>query len=86
MSPIELKANEVGNASLCPITDFQVQLGSNEMVIITVQYVETIEQFDTGQWKQLRTVISAKRALELGRTIKKAAKLILECDSSSFLN
>jgi hypothetical protein len=85
MSPIELKADEVGNASLCPITEFQVQLGSNEMVIITVQYVETIEQFDSGQWKHFRTIISAKRALEFGATIEKAAKLILGCDSS-FLN
>ena len=86
MSPIELKANEVGNARPCPITDFQVQLASNEMVIITVQYVETIEQFDSGQWKQLQTVLPAKRALEFGATIKKAAKLILESDSSSSLN
>ena len=83
MSPIELQTNERGNLTLCPITDYQVQLASDEMVAVIVQYVETIEQFDSGERKQLQTVLSAKQALELGATLKKAAKLILESGSVS---
>jgi hypothetical protein len=83
MSPIELQTNERGIAKLYPITDFQVQLASDETVVLTIRYVETIEQFDSGEWKQLQTVLPANRALELGATLKKAARLILDSDSVS---
>ena len=86
MSPIESLNTERGHAKLCPIADFQVRLASNDMVIVILQYVETIEQFDSGQSKQLQTVISAQRALELAATLKKAAKLLLEPDSATVLN
>ncbi len=81
MTPTELETNERGHARLCPITDFQVQLATNEMVAVTIEYVETMEQFDAGQRKQLRTVLPASRALALSATLKKAARLILESDS-----
>ncbi|HEY1580794.1 MAG TPA: hypothetical protein VGF82_27325 [Terracidiphilus sp.] len=81
MSPIRLQKDECGNVELCPITDFQVQVATNDMVILTNNYVESIEQFDAGEWKQLQTIIPATRALDLGATLKKAAKLILQSDS-----
>ena len=77
MSPIELQTNENGSAKLCPITAFEVRLGSNEMVIVIIQYVETIEQFDSGQQKQLQVVLPAKRAHELAATLEKATGLFL---------
>jgi len=75
MPPIELHTNENGSARLCPITEFEVRIGSNEMVIVVIQYVETIEQFDSGQPKQLQVVIPANRAHELAATLEKAATL-----------
>jgi hypothetical protein len=86
MARIQLQTNERGNATLSPIIDFQVRLAANKQVILIMRYVETIEQFDTGQWKQLQTIVPAKRALVIAATLKKAAKLILESDSASFLN
>ena len=86
MAPIELQNNERGNAKLCPITDYQVQLASNEMVILVLQYVESIEEFDAGQWQQLQTVVPAERALEIAATLKKAANLILRPESATVLN
>ena len=81
MTTIQLQSNERGNAILCPITEYQVRLASNDMVILVLQYVESIEQFDAGQCKQLQTVIPATRALEIAATLKKAANMILEADS-----
>ena len=86
MAPIELQNNERGNAKLCPVTDYQVRLASNGMVVLVLQYVETIEQFDSGQWKQLQTVLPATRALEIAATLRKAAKLHLHSDSAPALN
>lgn len=86
MAHIALQNNERGTAKLHPITNYQIQLASNGMVILALQYVETIEQFDAGQWKQLQTVLPASRALELAATLKKAAKLILESDAAGILN
>ena len=86
MSPIELQNDENGNAKLCPITDFQLRLSSNDMVILTVRYVETIEQFDAGQYKQLQTVLPAERALELAATLNRAAKIVLDSHSATILN
>ena len=83
MAPLELQVNERGDARLCPITDFQVQLATNEMVVVTIEYVESMEQFDAGQRKQLQTILPATRALALGATLKKAAKLILDADTPS---
>lgn len=77
MSPLEMQTNENGSAKLCPVTEFEVHIASNEMVIVVVQYVETIEQFDSGQPKQLQVVLSAKRAHELAATLEKAATLFL---------
>ena len=81
MSPMELQTNERGIAKLCPITAFEIRIASNEMVVLVIQYVETIEQFDLGQPKQLQTVLPAERAFELAATLKKAAA-ILESNSN----
>lgn len=83
MAPIALDTNERGDVKLCPITDFQVQLATNDMVLVTIQYVESMEQFDAGERKQLQTILPATRALALGATLKKAAKLILDADTPS---
>jgi len=85
MSPIELQTNENGSAKLCPITAFEVHIGSNEMVIVVIQYVETIEQFDSEQPKQLQLILPAKRAHELAATIEKAATLFLRESSYSLV-
>jgi hypothetical protein len=82
MSPIELQTTEDGSAKLCPITAFEVRIASDEMVIILIQYVETIEQFDSGQPKQLQAVLPAKRAHELAASLEKAATLFLREGSS----
>ena len=71
MSRIELQTNENGTARLCPITAFDVRIATNEMVIVVIQYVETIEQFDSGQPKQLQVVLPAELAHELAVTIEK---------------
>ena len=81
MPQLKFQKNERRNLKLCPITDFQVQVATNDMVILTINYVESIEQFDAGEWKQLQTIIPATRALDLGATLKKAAKLILQSDT-----
>jgi hypothetical protein len=78
MSPIKLQTREDGIASLCPITEFEVRIATNEMVVLVLQYVENIEQFDSGQWKQIQAVLSAGRARELGATLEKAAALFLK--------
>lgn len=49
MSRIELQTNEDGIAKFCPVTAFDVRIATNEMVIVVIQYVETVEQFDSGQ-------------------------------------
>jgi hypothetical protein len=85
MSPIELQTDENGSAKLCPITSFEVHIASNEMVILVIQYVETIEQFDSGQPKQLQLVLPAERAHELAATIDKAASLFLKESSYSLV-
>jgi len=81
MTPLELQTNERGTAKLCPITSFEVRIASNEMVVLVVQFVETIEQFDLGQRKQLQTVLAAKQARALAATLEKAASLFLKSDS-----
>lgn len=73
MPPMELQTNERGNAGLCPITGFEVRIATNDMVVLAIQYVENIAQFDSGEWKQLQAVLPAQRALELAATLKKAA-------------
>lgn len=78
MPPIELQMNEHGAAKLCPITTCEVRVATNEMVVLVLRYVETIEEFDSGHWKQLQTVLPAKRALELAADLEKAAALFLE--------
>jgi len=78
MWPMELQINEHGDAKLCPITACEVRLGTNDMVVLVIQYVETIEQFDSGQWKQLHAVLPAKRARELAASIEKVAMLLRE--------
>jgi len=85
MSPIELQTDENGSAKLCPITSFEVHIASSEMVILVIQYVETIEQFDSGQPKQLQLVLPAERAHELAATIDKAASLFLKESSYSLV-
>ena len=81
MPQLKLQKNERGNVKLCPIIEFQVQVATNDMVILTINYVESIEQFNAGEWKQLQTIIPAVRAIDLGATLKKAARLILESDT-----
>jgi hypothetical protein len=76
--PIELKINDHGNAKLCPITACDVRIATNDMVVVILQYVETIEEFDSGQWKQLQAVLPAQRALELAASLEKAATLFRE--------
>ena len=75
---MQLQMNENGNVRLCPITAFEVRIATNEMVILVLQYVETIEQFDAGQSKQLQAILPAKRAQELAAMLQKAANLVLE--------
>ena len=75
MSRIELQTNENGTARLCPITAFDVRIATNEMVIVVIQYVETIEQFDSGQPRQLQVVLPAELAHELAATIEKGVTL-----------
>ena len=75
MSRIKLQTNENGTAKLCPITAFDVRIATNEMVIVVFQYVETIEEFDSGQPKQLQVVLPAKLAHELAATIEKGVTL-----------
>ena len=75
MSRIKLQTDGNGRAKLCPITAFELRIASNEMVIVVIQYVETVEQFDSGQPKQLQVVLPAKRAHELAATIEKAVTL-----------
>jgi len=72
---MKLQTNENGTAKLCPITTFEVRIATNDMVIVIIQYVETMEQFDLGQPKQLQVVLPAKRARELAATIGRAVKL-----------
>ena len=86
MSPIVLQTDERGQAKLCSVTDFQVRLALNDMIILTLQYVEKIEQFDAGEYKQLQTVLSPEGALVLAATLKKAAKLLLEPNSTAIPN
>ena len=62
-------------AKFCPVTAFDVRIATNEMVIIVIQYVETVEQFDSGQPKQLQVVLESKVAQELAATIPKALTL-----------
>jgi hypothetical protein len=81
MASFDLQTNEPGDVKLCPITDFKVQLATNDMVVVTIEYVESVEQFDSGERKEFRTVVPAERALALGATLKKAARLILESNS-----
>ena len=78
MSPIKLHTREDGIARLCPITEYEVRIATNEMVVMVIQYVETIEQFDSGEWKQLQVVLPAIRARELAATLEKAATLFLK--------
>jgi hypothetical protein len=78
MSPIKLEANERGNAKLCPIAACEVRVATNEMVILVLQYVETIEEFDSGNWKQLQAVLPAKRALALAADLEKAVAILSE--------
>ena len=75
MSRIELQTNENGVTKLCPVTAFELQIATNEMVIVRIQYVETIEQFDSGQPKQLQLVLDSKAAQELAANIGRALTL-----------
>jgi len=86
MPPIELQTNEHGDARLCPITACEVRLASNEMVVVILQYVESIEQFDSAQWKQLQGVLPVKRALELAASLEKAVALFLKSDSDTLVH
>ena len=86
MSSIELQCNELGNARLSPITACDVRLASNQMVVLVLQYVETIEEFDSGEWKQLQAVLPATRALELAASLEKAAALSVESKPQSLIH
>jgi hypothetical protein len=75
LSRIELQTNENGVTKLCPVTAFELRLATNEMVIVLIQYAETIEQFDSGQPKQLQLVLDSKAAQELAANLGKALTL-----------
>ena len=75
MSRIELQTNENGETKLCPISAFELRLATNQMVIVLIQYIETIEQFDSGQPKQLQLILDSDAAQELAVSIGKALTL-----------
>lgn len=85
MTPIELQINEQGSARLSPITACEVRVATNEMVVVVIQYVESVEEFDSGHCKQLQAVLPVKRALELAASLEKAAALFRESHPESFV-
>jgi hypothetical protein len=85
MTPIEMQTDTIGNAALCPITACEVRIASNEMVILVIQYVESIKDFDTGNWKQLQAVLSAGRAMQLSESLEKAASLFLSANAGKIM-
>jgi hypothetical protein len=81
MTPLQLQRNEHHTEKPCPMTTFEVRISSNQMVMLKIEYVETIEQFDSGDRKQLQTVLAPNQALILAATLQKAAALFVKIDS-----
>jgi hypothetical protein len=85
MTPIELQTDTIGNAALRPITACEVRIASNEMVVLVIQYVESIEDFDSGNGKQLQAVLPPARAMRLAESLEKAASLFLSAHSGNLM-
>ena len=75
---LQLKKDREGNVITFPMTGWGITpVTAMESLILTIEYVETPEQLETGERNQLQTILSMPKALELAEELKKAAIAIL---------
>jgi ssRNA-specific RNase YbeY (16S rRNA maturation enzyme) len=75
---LQLKKDREGNVITFPMTGWGISpvtaMGS---LILTIEYVEAPEQFETGERNQLQTILTISKAQELAEELKRAASAIL---------
>lgn len=75
---LELQNDNKGNVITCPMTGWGITPVTNtSSIILTIEYVETSEQLETGERKQLQTILTIAKAQELAEELKKAANIML---------
>jgi hypothetical protein len=75
---MELQKDRDGNVIMCPMTGWGITPVTNmSSLILTVEYVETPEQLETGERNQLQTILTIPKAQELAEQLQKAANVML---------
>lgn len=74
---IKLQTDGSCNIVACPMTGYELRAVSDTALLIIIEYVETEQQFETGERKTLQAIVKQQQALELAETLQRSAKLIL---------
>jgi hypothetical protein len=74
---LELQKDKEGNIITLPMTGWGITDVAGMSLILTIQYVETPEQLETGERKQMQTIVTVQKALELAEALRRAASGLL---------
>lgn len=74
---LTLQTDASGNIVTYPVTGWELRSVANMSIMVVIEYIESPEQLETGERKQLQTILSAPQALDFAETMKKAATVLL---------
>lgn len=77
MSSIKLKSFSNRDIVGCSVTGYELRAASDTALLLTLEYVETIEQLETGGRKTFQAILTSQQALELSESLKESATLML---------
>jgi hypothetical protein len=81
MSDFETDSN--GDIITKPVTGWITAPVAEIAVLLAIQYVETPEELEKGNSKQIQLVLMPQKCLELAEALTKAGKSLLEDQSHS---
>jgi hypothetical protein len=73
---IELQTDGTGNVITCPMTGWGIKPVAETMILLAIEYVDSPEQLETGERKQLQAILHSHQALELAEELKKVVALL----------
>ena len=78
-----LETDSNGDIITKPVTGWITAPIAEIAVLLAIQYVETPEELETGNSKQIQLVLMPQKCLELAEALTKAGKSLLEDQSHS---
>lgn len=83
---IKLQTHPDGNIITCPITGWEMRTAGDTALLVVIEYIDLPEQLETGERKQLQTIVTPHEALEFADSLQKYARLILTPKSGKPVN